>query len=113
MTSAVPLLVIHGDRDTVVAPVNAERLIAARLAAGDINGQADPVTTPRDGGRSYTRTVYRDAHGLDVAEALIVHGGGHAWYGGSPAGSYTDPHGPDSSAETVRFFLQQSRTPTA
>ena len=111
-TSAMPLLVIHGDRDTVVAPVNADRLIAARLAAGDITGDADPVTTRGDGGRSHTRTVYRDARGLDVAESLIVHGGGHAWYGGSPAGSYTDPQGPDSSAETVRFLLQHSGAPT-
>lgn len=113
VTSAVPLLVIHGDRDTVVAPVNADRLIAARVAAGDITGQADPVTTRSDSGRSYTRTVYHDADGGDVAESLIVHGGGHAWYGGSPVGSYTDAQAPDSSAEAVRFFLQHSGALTA
>ena len=108
-TSAVPVIVIHGDRDQVVAPVNADKLIASRLAAGDVTGQLAPITAPSESGRRYTRTVHHNRDGAHVAESLIVHGGGHAWYGGSPAGSYTDAHGPDSSAETVRFFLQHTR----
>ena len=85
-TSAVPLIVIHGDRDPIVAPVNADKMIASRLAAGDITGHDAPITTRSDSGRGYTRTVHRNLAGIAVAESLIVHGGGHAWYGGSPAG---------------------------
>jgi poly(hydroxyalkanoate) depolymerase family esterase len=103
---AVPLIVIHGDRDPIVAPVNADRVIASRLAAGDIAGHDAPIRMSSDRGRAHTRTVYRGVDGTAAVEASIVHGGGHAWYGGSPAGSYTDPDGPDSSAEMIRFFLQ-------
>ena len=59
-TSAVPLIVIHGDRDPIVAPVNADKLIASRLAAGDITGHDAPITTRSDSGRGYTRTVHRN-----------------------------------------------------
>jgi poly(3-hydroxybutyrate) depolymerase len=110
-TSAVPLIVIHGDQDAIVAPVNADKLIASRLAAGDITGHDAPITLRSDTGRPYTRTLHHDRNGTTVAESLIVHGGGHAWYGGSPVGSYTDSRGPNSSAETIRFFLQHHRPP--
>ena len=104
-----PLMVIHGDRDSTVAPGNADQLIRARLAAA---AQAGPNPLRRtesrieQGGRSATRTVHTDRDGATVAESLLVHGAGHAWFGGDPAGSYTDPRGPRSSQEFIRFFLQ-------
>jgi poly(hydroxyalkanoate) depolymerase family esterase len=106
-TTTVPLIVIHGDHDTIVAPVNAHKLIGARLAAGDIAGHHQPTTTSGNTrGWPHSRTVYNNANGIAVAESWIIHGGGHAWYGGSRLGSYTDPRGPDSSSEMIRFFKQ-------
>ncbi|HEX6757739.1 MAG TPA: PHB depolymerase family esterase [Propionibacteriaceae bacterium] len=115
----MPLIVFHGDRDTIVAPINADRLIASRVAAssGFDRGAGPPVPATTDGGdnpgRSHRRRMYRDVDGQVVAEQWIVHGGSHAWFGGSPVGSYTDAQGPDASAEMVRFFFEHTAPVTA
>jgi poly(hydroxyalkanoate) depolymerase family esterase len=95
----VPLIVFQGDRDTTVAPVNAAALL------GPWSTAANPEVVQ---GRGWTRRVWRDRDGRVAAEWWAVHRLGHAWSGGSPQGTFTDPAGPDASAELVRFFRERS-----
>jgi poly(3-hydroxybutyrate) depolymerase len=107
----VPTIVFHGDGDATVHPRNGDRLLA-HLDAGNRNGSSAQVTTRRGrvpDGYEYTRFTYRDEEGRDLLERWSVHGLGHAWSGGMHPGSYTDPKGPDASAEMVRFFRQHKK----
>jgi poly(hydroxyalkanoate) depolymerase family esterase len=102
--ATVPTIVFHGDRDTTVHPRNGTHVIAQSKGATDAQTRVHRGRIA--GGHAYTRTVHIDASGRSILEHWEIHGAGHAWSGGSPAGSYTDPRGPDAAREMVRFFLE-------
>jgi poly(hydroxyalkanoate) depolymerase family esterase len=100
----VPAIVFHGDRDATVNPKNAEAVVMQSAGAAALSRHREVGQIP--GGHAFSRTLYATADGQTVIEQWVVHGAGHAWFGGSPAGSYTDPHGPDATREMLRFFLE-------
>jgi poly(hydroxyalkanoate) depolymerase family esterase len=104
---SVPTIVFHGDRDTTVSPVNGDQVIAQSNAGLDLRSTVSRGQAP--GGISYTRTVACDDSGHPMLEHWVLHGAGHAWSGGSPSGSYTEPKGPDASREMMRFFLEHPK----
>ena len=106
----VPVITFHGDRDKTVHPSNSAQIHAANAAAPQLSGAERKVENGvSDGGRKFRRVSMVDAKGTSLAEDWTVAGAGHAWSGGSTAGSYTDAKGPDASREMMRFFLQHRR----
>src|SRR3954468_22453113 len=108
---SVPTIVFHGDRDTTVSPVNGDQVIAQSKAGAALRPTVNRGQS--EGGTTYTRTVQADEGGRPILEQWVLHGTGHAWSGGSQAGSYTDPRGPDASREMLRFFLEQTNAAAA
>jgi poly(hydroxyalkanoate) depolymerase family esterase len=98
----LPTIVFHGDCDTIVHPRNADHVIAHSKRA--TNWQTEVRRGQVPGGHAYTCTIHTDANGEAILEQWCIHGAGHAWSGGSPTGSYTDPRGPDAAKEMLRFF---------
>jgi poly(hydroxyalkanoate) depolymerase family esterase len=111
--SRTPAIIFHGDRDATVHPLNGQQVAdqhAPSAADSPATGASAPTTHHgrKPGGRAYTVTQRQDKAGRTVTEHWVVHGAGHAWSGGSPTGSYTDPSGPDASREMLRFFYEHS-----
>jgi poly(hydroxyalkanoate) depolymerase family esterase len=102
----VPTIVFHGDRDATVHPDNGGQILEQSVKTMRTRKKVHRGQVP--GGHAYTRTILSDASGRGMLEHWNIHGAGHAWSGGSPAGSYTDPRGPDATREMLRFFLEHS-----
>lgn len=105
--SQLPTIVFHGDADKTVHPHNAEAVLQTAIGRATTTAKTSEGKAAR--GQSYTRTTYQTADGHSIAENWTLHGAGHAWSGGSAKGSYTDPLGPDASAEMWRFFAEHPR----
>jgi poly(hydroxyalkanoate) depolymerase family esterase len=85
----VPTIVFHGDRDTIVHPRNADHVISRSTRT--TNWQQKVYCGQVPDGHAYTCSIHTDANGRAILEQWCIHGAGHAWSGGSPTGSYTDP----------------------
>lgn len=109
---AIPVMVIQGEDDVVVAPINGAQaarqwFLTNALARGqplDTTSGATDRTEEDVNGYLVRRSTYRAKDGTPLSYLVMIRGLGHAWSGGSAAGTYTDPKAPDASAMVVAFF---------
>ena len=106
-THPLPTIVFHGDRDRTVSPVNGDQAFAQARPDAELNTSI--VEGRSSSGMAYTQTILTKPNGLWASEQWVLHGAGHAWAGGNPVGSHTDPMGPDASREMLRFFMSHAK----
>jgi poly(hydroxyalkanoate) depolymerase family esterase len=107
----MPAIVIHGDADHVVSPVNADQLAQQFLRLNrmvDANGarKSGELREERKNGvvmRDYVRS------GRRVVRVCRVQGLAHAWSGGDDAVPFHSAKGPDASSMIWEFFKHQRR----
>ena len=111
----VPTVVFQGTADPVVAPINGDLVVQQwmqtdRLAShGRYDASfANPsriITASPPWSHPYIKRSWNDSAGHEVQEYWLAVGASHAWTGGSPDGTFTDPLGPNLSQTLYRFFL--------
>jgi hypothetical protein len=105
----LPLLVVHGARDDVVAEVNGMQLARQYLVLngrepGAVPGLPAPdhASTARlPGGREVTTSDYREA--VRVVRVIQLD---HSWSGGDSRFPYNDPH-PPAASEMLAEFVER------
>jgi poly(hydroxyalkanoate) depolymerase family esterase len=121
---AMPVIILHGDRDGTIPYRCGQEALAQWLAADDLvlrRQHSAPVpSTPSGfthaavaGRRAYAVLSYAARPGCPIIEFWSIHGMGHYWSGGSagPASlRYSDPTGPSASAASWAFFSHWQRS---
>ncbi len=101
------LLVLHGSRDSVVAPSNGRETALRWAQACGAIAQA-PRHEQR--GQRHAMCITDFNLGRRTRVTLIeVAGLGHAWSGGAARQRYGDPKGPDASGRIWRFVARELR----
>jgi poly(hydroxyalkanoate) depolymerase family esterase len=113
-----PLIVIQGTADPVVHARSGRAVAdqwlqyAAAASTGVRDGRritrSRATTRKTADGRRATVTRWYSARGRKQLEHWEVGGLGHAWSGGLPDGSYSDPRGPRASTAMWQFFAAHS-----
>jgi poly(hydroxyalkanoate) depolymerase family esterase len=109
----VPVIVFQGDADPTVNVANGQQTIDQWTETDDrasASVGAGAATQGSAGGKSFTHTTYSDVKsGGVLLEYYLVSGLAHAWSGGSTAGTFTDPNGPDATTLMWQFFAAHGR----
>lgn len=114
----MPVMLFQGTGDKQLAPSNAQKAVEQWLVMNDMVARSrnepaicmEPARViagqPADGqARPFTLYSYTDERGQSVLEYCEVEQMPHAWSGGAPPGSFTDPQGPEASEMLITFFL--------
>lgn len=109
----MPALLIQGEDDQVVDPVNQRQLARQWL---QLNGlPAGPATRValKPAGRGGSRNAH-EIHDYLVGRKVVLRvvriaGLGHAWSGGDPAHAFNAKAGPDASRMALEFFGRHRR----
>jgi poly(hydroxyalkanoate) depolymerase family esterase len=111
----MPTIVFQGTHDKIVTPTNGDQIVQQWMQTNHLASQglyvADfkyPTTTTYGqvpGGHSYMVYTWKDHTGKEIQQYWKILGLGHAWSGGSPAVSDTDPQGPNASKAMYQFFI--------
>ena len=111
----MPTIVFQGTRDKVVPPINGDQVVQQWMQTNHLASQGlyvadfnNPTTTTSrqvQGGHAYTVSTWKDHTGKEVQQYWKIDGLAHAWSGGNPAVSYTDPRGPNASEAMYHFFM--------
>ena len=110
----VPALVIHGNKDETVNPVNADQVVEQFMAMAALSGDKAELTefisSEHGGGRyPYEIREYRRGDKL-LLKKISVEGLDHAWSGGNAEHAFNDPNGPDASRMIWEFFTDFQRS---
>lgn len=105
-----PLLVIHGDADTVVSPHNGQA--AAQVWAHAAGARASQARHVQRGKRYSMSVTDFKRRGNTVTTLVAVDGLAHAWSGGAASKPFSDGKGPDASRMAWAFAARQFRAKT-
>ena len=116
----VPTIVFQGTQDKIVSPINGDQVIQQWMLTNYLASEGQYIadiktpTTTTSGqipdGYSYKVYTWKDHTGKEIQQYWKIDGLAHAWSGGNPAASYTDPRGPNASQAMYEFFMQHTMT---
>jgi poly(3-hydroxybutyrate) depolymerase len=109
----MPALLLQGDEDRVVHPVNQQQLTRQWLLLNGLPLSMRPQVSSKGATRNGSRHAHTvcdyTAGGKVVLRVASITGLGHAWSGGDPELKFNAAAGPDASRMMAAFFALHRR----